>query len=171
MKLDLGGIAKGFIAQYILNYLQAEGYTMALVDAGGDIACGEAPPGKHGWSIGVSIPGSLTNTLPSNLVLKNQSIATSGDLYQFMDYKGKRYSHEINPKTGYGMQRQRSVTVISEDAQLSDWLATACSVLPIKESKKLAERYEAEILIISRQNNKIFYHHTKGFPQLWEKIN
>ena len=171
MKLDLGGIAKGFIAQYILDYLQGQGYDRALVDAGGDIACGEAPPEKDGWSIGVSIPGSLTNILPSNLVLKNQSIATSGNLYQFIEYKGKKYSHEINPQTGYGMQSQRSVTVIAREAQLSDWLATACSILSITKSKKLAESYGAELLILSLKNNKIHYHHTKGFPKLWHKAN
>ena len=169
MKLDLGGIAKGFVAQYILNFLQESGYASTLVDAGGDIACGDAPPGKAGWSVGVSIPGSLTNVLPANLVLKNQSIATSGNIYQFIDYKGKRYSHEIDPQTGYGTKRQRNVTVIAPEAQLSDWLATACSILSIKKSKRLVRRYGADLLIISLKKNKLQYSFTKGFPQIMKE--
>lgn len=168
MQLDLGGIAKGFIAQYVLDFLKENGFPIALANAGGDIAFGDAPPDKDGWSVAVSIP-VRDQVLPANLVLKNQAIATSGNMYQFIEYQGKKYSHEIDPQTGYGIQSQRNVTVISPDGALSDWLATACSVLSIKKSKKLATRFRADLLILELRKGRLRYYHTKGFPVLWQK--
>lgn len=168
MQLDMGGIAKGFIAQYILDFLKKNGFPIALADAGGDISFGDPPPGKNGWSVAVSIP-VRNQVLPTNLTLKNQSIATSGDMYQFIEHKGKKYSHEIDPQTGYGIQSRRNITVISPDGALSDWLATACTLLSIKKSKKLAEQSGAELLILEIRNGRLMHHHTKGFPVLWRK--
>ena len=165
MSLDMGGIAKGYIAQYILDFLHSIGYAIALVNAGGDIACGAAPPGKEGWSIAVSIP-LRDRVLPSNLILENKSVATSGSLYQFIEHEGKKYSHEIDPKTGYGLQKQRNVTVISPRAGLSDWLATACSILSVKRSKRLARQYGAEILILELKKGKLYQYRSKGFAYL-----
>ena len=168
MQLDLGGIAKGYIAQYVLDFLNENGFPIALTNAGGDISLGDAPPGKDGWSVAVSIP-VRDQVLPANLILNNQSIATSGNMYQFIEYKGKKYSHEIDPQTGYGIKSQRSVTVISSDGALSDWLATASSVLSIKKSKQLAEQLGAELLILEIKKGKLYHYHTKGFPAVWQK--
>ena len=168
MQLDMGGIAKGFIAQYVLDFLNENGFPMSLTNAGGDISFGDAPPGKDGWSVAVSIP-LRDQVLPTNLILKNQSIATSGNMYQFLEHNGRKYSHEIDPQTGYGIQSQRSVTVISSDGALSDWLATACSVLSIKKSKKLADQLGAELLILEIRKGKLYHYHSKGFPVLWQK--
>lgn len=168
MQLDMGGLAKGYIAHNVLDFLKENGFPIALTNAGGDISFGDAPPGKEGWSVAVSIP-VRDQVLPSNLLLKNQSIATSGNMYQFIEHKGTKYSHEIDPQTGYGIQTQRSVTVISPDGSLSDWLATACSVLSIKKSKKLAKQLGAELLILEIKKGKLSHHHTKGFPVLWQK--
>ena len=68
-------------------------------------------------------------------------MATSGDVYQHLDINGKRYSHIIDPKTGLGITWQRNVTVIVKDGTISDWLATACSVLPEKKAFKLVKAF------------------------------
>lgn len=166
MALDLGGIAKGFIAQYILNFLKHNGYASALVDAGGDIACGDAPPEKEGWSIAVSLP--IQNRVMSrNIVLKNQGVATSGNLYQYIEHNGKKFSHEIDPKTGYGTLNRKTVTIVSSDATLSDWLATACRLSSVRKSKRMAKRMNARMLILEIKKSKVSTHSTGGFRALW----
>lgn len=169
MQLDLGGIAKGFTAQEVITHLQSNGIASALVDAGGDISCSNAPPGKRGWTIGVNIPEQTDALLPRTIVLRNKSIATSGDVYQYMVYEGKKYSHIINPKTGYGVTFQRNVTVIADDGATADWLATACSILPVKKAKSLATQFGAGLLIAVLQTKKIKLYKTKGINAYWDQ--
>jgi thiamine biosynthesis lipoprotein len=167
MQLDFGGIGKGYIAQKVVDYLKKEGVTSSLVDAGGDIVFGDAPPNKKGWIVGVNQPEQADNLLPEKLQLHNISVATSGDVYQFIEHDGKKYSHIIDPATGYGVTSLRNVTVIANDGALADWLATACSILPINESKKLALSLHAELLITESVNNQLKRNNTKGFDKYW----
>ena len=167
MQLDFGGIGKGYIAQKVVDYLKKEGVTASLVDAGGDIVFGDAPPNKKGWIVGVNQPEKADDLLPEKLQLHNLSVATSGDVYQFIEHNGKKYSHIINPLTGYGVTSLRNVTVIANDGAVADWLATACSILPIKEAKKLALSLDAELLITESVNNRLKRNNTKGFDKYW----
>jgi len=169
MLLDLGGLGKGYVAQAALSVIQLRGFNSSMVNAGGKIAIGEAPPGRKGWRIGITIPEEKEVLLPRLLLLKNTSVATSGDIYQHLDINGKRYSHIIDPKTGIGMTRQRNVTVIAKDATISDWLATACSVLPEKKSLKLIKKFpEAALLISELQNGKLIRKSTPNFESYFE---
>ena len=169
MSLDLGGIAKGWIAQKIIDFLHTEGVANALADAGGDIVMSAAPPGTQGWIIGVNIPERQEELLNQSLLLQNKSVATSGDAYQYVEKNGIRYSHIVDPQTGYGVTFQRNVTVIANDGATADWLATACSILPIKKAKKLAIKMGAELLISANKNDKIVFYSTKGFNQYWKQ--
>jgi thiamine biosynthesis lipoprotein len=139
-----------------------------LVDAGGDIVFGDAPPNKKGWIVGVNQPEQADDLLPEKLQLHNISVATSGDVYQFIEHDGKKYSHIIDPATGYGVTSLRNVTVIANDGALADWLATACSILPINKAKKLALSLHAELLITENVNNQLKRNNTKGFDKYWE---
>lgn len=168
MQLDFGGIGKGFIAQMVVNFLKKQGIPESLVDAGGDIVLGDAPRDKNGWTVGVNKPGQAEDLLPEKLKLHNLSVATSGDVYQFIEHNGKKYSHIIDPATGYGVTSLRNVTVIANEGALADWLATACSILPIPQAKKLANTMHAEILITELINNRIQPYSTNGFAQYWE---
>ena len=167
MQLDFGGIGKGYIAQKVVDYLKKEGVTASLVDAGGDIVFGDAPPDKKGWIVGVNQPEKTDDLLPEKLQLHNMSVATSGDVYQFIEHAGKKYSHIINPLTGYGVTSLRNVTVIANNGADADWLATACSILPINEAKRLALSLHAELLITERVNNQLKRNNTKGFDKYW----
>ena len=122
---------------------------------------------KKGWIVGVNQPEKADDLLPEKLQLHNLSVATSGDVYQFIEHNGKKYSHIINPLTGYGVTSLRNVTVIANDGAVADWLATACSILPIKEAKKLALSLHAELLITERVNNQLKRNNTKGFDKYW----
>ena len=169
MKLDLGGIGKGYLAQKIVDFLKTKGITQALADAGGDMAITKAPDGTNGWTIGVNVPETTDELLPKRLLLQNISVATSGDAFQYIEHNGLKYSHIIDPRTGYGIQSQRNVTVIANDGTTADWLATACSILPIDEAKQLAQKMGAEVLITVLKNDKVVYYASSGFDKYWKK--
>src|SRR6185437_5863446 len=88
MLLDLGGLGKGYVAQAALNIIQSKGFKTAMVNAGGKIAIGDAPPGRDGWRIGITVPEEKEELMPHLLLLKNTSVATSGDIYQHLDVNG-----------------------------------------------------------------------------------
>lgn len=125
MRLDLGGIAKGYAADQALEILVQNGFPSAAVDVGGDIAVGKAPPDSDGWRIQVFTGVSETG----EMILKNCGIAVSGDSYRYLDYRGVRYSHIIDPKTGYGVTHERKVAVIAPSAMIADAWASAYSVM------------------------------------------
>jgi thiamine biosynthesis lipoprotein len=169
MRLDMGGIAKGYIAQQIAAFLALQGMPYSLVDAGGDMAMNKAPGKTGGWKIGINVPETTDELLPRKLLLENMAVATSGDIYQYMEYRGKKYSHIIDPRTGYGITVQRNVTVLARDGADADWLATACSILPVKEALLLAQRMKAEVLINEVTHGKIRSHFSSGFRNFMEK--
>ncbi|MDP9229782.1 MAG: FAD:protein FMN transferase [Bacteroidota bacterium] len=169
MQLDFGGIVKGYAAQKVVNHLKNKNITIALADAGGDIAMSDAPPGKNGWSIGINLPEQENELWNRKLELKNFSVATSGDVYRFTLYNGKKYSHIIDPRTGYGVTTQRNVTVIAKDGATADWLATACSILSIEKALKLARKENAALLITNLKDEKIIIHKTENFDSYFQK--
>ncbi|MGL6075626.1 MAG: FAD:protein FMN transferase [Fimbriiglobus sp.] len=128
MRLDFGGIGKGFAADEVLKLLREKFHiTSALVAGAGDITVSEAPPAKEGWS--VEIMGLRKDEPRRKLLLKNASVSTSGDLEQVAFIGGVRYSHIVNPKTGLGLTGRRSVTVIAPSGTLADSLTKVGSVL------------------------------------------
>jgi len=171
MQLDFGGIAKGYIAQWVINFLKANGIQQALVDAGGDIVMSGPPLNQQGWLIGVNLPETTDDLLNKKLQLSNCSVATSGDVYQFIEYKGVKYSHIINPLTGYGVTNLRNVTIVAKTGATADWLATACSILPIKEAKQLAISHQAALLITTLKNGKLVFEATPSFKNYWQTTN
>ncbi len=168
MQLDLGGIAKGYVAQAVIDYLATKGVHSALADAGGDMAMSGSPPGTKGWIVGVNVPETTDELLTTKLLLHNMAVATSGDAYQFIEHNGRKYSHIIDPRTGYGISSQRNVTVIAKDGATADWLATACSIASIIEAKQLVKKMGAELLITEIRNNRVVYYDTPGFGRYWK---
>ncbi len=142
LMLDLGGIAQGWTADDCLGMLRRNRITMALVDAGGDIALGEPPPGKEGWQI--DIPSADGN---KRMILKNCGITTSGATYRYFGINGKRYSHIIDPRTGQPLTHRTLVTVLAENATAADAWATAISVMGEKEWKYLKSKPEIKVWI------------------------
>lgn len=167
MQLDMGGIAKGYAAQAVIDYLKTVDIPIALADAGGDIAVGEAPPEKKGWQLGINVPESSLEVWGKSVSLVNASIATSGDLYQFIEYKGKVYSHILDPRTGYGITRRRNVTIIASDGATADWLATACSVLPVNKALRLVDKMKAQLFVAEWRKGSIIVSRSKGWNKYW----
>ena len=164
VQLDFGGIAKGYAADEALQVLREMGINHAMVDASGDLAFGDAPPGKAGWK--VQIAALDKSALPQDvLVLKNCGAATSGDKYQFLEVDGKRYSHIVDPRTGYGVLGKGSFTVIAPNATQADALASAVSVLGLDGINLLKKTDHVEGRIQLQIDDKIQTKQTAGFEQ------
>jgi thiamine biosynthesis lipoprotein len=140
MRLDLGGIAKGFAADMALAALRRRGISRALVRASGDVVAGDPPPGEKAWPVGVA-PLDPDQPPTSIVRLRNRAISTSGDSRQHLVVDGRRYSHVIDPRTGTGVAGRSSTTVIARRGIEADSLATAISVLGIDSGLKLLAEY------------------------------
>ncbi|MCS7264458.1 MAG: FAD:protein FMN transferase [Armatimonadetes bacterium] len=149
MKLDLGGIAKGYAADCALKVLQKFGLRHALIELGGDIVLGEPPPNRKGWRIGILNENGKPEKV---LELANCAISTSGSTEQYVEIDGKRYAHIVDPRTGLGLTKLVLVTVIAKDGITADSLATALCVLGEKEGHKLAKAYGAMAFFRERKN-------------------
>jgi len=169
LRLDFGGIVKGYAAQKVIDYLISKKILHALADAGGDIVMSQPPPGKNGWTVGINMPQHENQIWHQDLSLVNCSVATSGDVYQFISHNGKKYSHIIDPRTGYGVTSQRNVTVIAKDGITADWLATACSILPINKALHLANKENSALLIAIVRNEKIVIYKTDNIDSFLQK--
>ncbi len=154
MRLDLGGIAKGDAADQALLALRDHGISRAMIDAGGDIAVGSPPPGQRGWRIGIA-PLTAPDAAPSRfLLLRDCSVATSGDAFQFVEIGGKRYSHIVDPRTGLGLTRRSSVTVIAGTGMVADSLASAVSVLGPERGLELIEKSCGAAVVVTLEDGK-----------------
>lgn len=152
MRLDIGGLGKGYAAEEAIKEVKKLGITSAMMDAGGKIVLTDPPPGTKGWNINVSNGSDSLQAMQ----LSNVSLATSGPTYRYMEYKGVRYSHIVDPKTGIGLLFHVRTTVISPDGTVADALATAFSVAGIRQSKKYLKRFKgSKVWLVERQGEQI----------------
>ncbi|MGQ0633478.1 MAG: FAD:protein FMN transferase [Planctomycetaceae bacterium] len=149
MQLDLGGIAAGYAVDEALRVLTEHGVESALVDASGDIGVSGAPPGAAGWRIGIA-PLEPDGEPSRYTLLKHAAVTTSGDAFQFVEIDGRRYSHIVDPQTGFGLTTRASVCVIARDCATADSYATAVSVLETKRGLGLIEEIEGAAVVIVR---------------------
>ncbi|MGB1875254.1 MAG: FAD:protein FMN transferase [Akkermansiaceae bacterium] len=159
LQLDLGGIAKGYIADELARILKQGGIGHFAVSVGGEIVLGEAPPGKKGWKIRLE---DAKQQVMGAVELSHTAVSTSGDSYQFTEIGGKRSAHVLNPKTGKGKEDRCNVTVIAASGMLADGWATALRVAGVKKGSELAGKTPAiEALFTPRDAPLI---KTTGFP-------
>jgi FAD:protein FMN transferase len=146
MRLDVGGIGKGFACDEALNVLRAHGIDRALVALSGDIRLGAPPPGRAGWNIAATAgdPGAQAE----HLTLADCAVSTSGDTEQFVEIGGARYSHIVDPHTGKALTSRVRVTVVARDGTTADALATAASVLGTDAGLALVARFEGADALI-----------------------
>ena len=137
MRLDFGGIGKGHAADEALAAMAKLGATRAMVAASGDVAVGDAPPGLTHWTVAIAPIG--TGKPERRVYLANAAVSTSGDLFQFVELGGVRYSHVLNPATGLGLTGRRSVTVIAPRGLVADAYSKVASVLPPAKALAIIE--------------------------------
>jgi thiamine biosynthesis lipoprotein len=156
MKLDLGGIAKGYAIDKAIQAIQQVGALGAMVDVGGDIRVfGKPPRNKRYWSIGLQDPQDTSDTiLPGSYLLvlkvKDAAVTTSGDYRRFVTIQGQKHSHIIDAATGQSARDMSSVTIITDTALKADALATAVTVLGLEKGLNLIETLpNTEAILIS----------------------
>jgi thiamine biosynthesis lipoprotein len=153
MRLDLGGIAKGYAADAALAEIKQLDLTRALVRASGDIAAGDAPPNEAGWKVGLA-PLNPDDPPTTFVSLVNQAISTSGEARQHLVVDGKRYSHLIDPRNGNPLTGRMSITVIAPRSTDADALASAVAVLgPEKGLKLINSREEVSAYLVLADDN------------------
>ncbi|MEW6208512.1 MAG: FAD:protein FMN transferase, partial [Acidobacteriota bacterium] len=161
MMLDLGGIAKGYAVDEALKAIRGEGVRSAMVAIGGDIAMSDPPPGKRGWTIAISSTKDTKDEKDTKreeeietLLLSDCGVSTSGDLEQWVEIGGARYSHIVDPRTGLGVTGRMSATVVASSAMMSDALATAACVLAPRQALRVIEKNKGAACLIVRQSEK-----------------
>jgi len=146
VQLNFGAFAKGYAIDQSMKYLQASGVKHAIINTGGDLKA----IGRHGdrpWRIGIRHPRK-NGLIASIETHGEESIFTSGDYQRFYMYKGKRYHHILDPRTGYPAQGTQSVTVIHHDSGLADAAATALFIAGPEEWLKIARKLKLKQIML-----------------------
>ena len=146
MQLDFNAVAQGYTSDRIAAYLDSEGVKHYLVDTGGEImAKGGKPDGKP-WVVGIEKPAENMDderVVQTRVPLFDKGLVTSGSTRKYVERDGKRYSHCIDPTTGYPVEHQvLSVTVLAENAVWADALASICMVMGMEKSLELIKTME-----------------------------
>jgi thiamine biosynthesis lipoprotein len=149
MRLDLGGIAKGYAVDEAMAVLRRHGVARMMVEAGGNIGLGDPPPERPGWRIGIA-PPDARKPPRQFLWLSRVAISTSGDMWQYAIIQGKRYSHLIDPRTGMALMDHCSVTVVGPDGLSTDGLSSAVAILGPEKGLKLLEAAPQTAALIVR---------------------
>lgn len=153
MKIGFGAIGKGYAAEKVKQLLQQKGATAGLINASGDITCwGDHPKTKH-WKVAITNPDPTKNDL-AWFNLHNSGVVTSGNYENYIEFNGKRYTHIINPKTGWPISCITSVTIFANNAELADALSTTTFVLGVDKGLKLINQLNGiECIIVDDKNN------------------
>ncbi|MEM8499065.1 MAG: FAD:protein FMN transferase [Pseudomonadota bacterium] len=172
VQLDLSAIAKGYAVDRVALALIKVGVRNFLVEVGGELrASGVNKNGNH-WVIGIETPVQSRRQAYSGVMLKHKSIATSGDYRNYFDVEGTRYSHTLDPRSGYPVAHTlASVSVIADSAAEADAWATALNVLGPEQGLMLAEQQELAAFFIIRDGESFvasestaYSEYTEGLP-------
>lgn len=155
VKLDLGGIAKGFIADKLKVYLKEKKVKSAIINLGGNTLLVGDKNGKN-FTVGVQKPFGKQDELCAIMTLIDKTAVTSGIYQRYFEQDGKIYHHIIDTKTGYPADNGLyAVTVVTDSSCIADGLSTACLVLGVEKGKELAKQYGAELLFVDKNGNLI----------------
>lgn len=155
MRIGFGGIGKGYAAERAKFILKQSGVESGIVNAAGDLtAWGNQPDGKP-WTIGIANPDAPQHAF-SYLNITDMAIATSGNYEKFILINGKKYSHTIDPKTGFPVTGIKSVTIISSNAEVADAMATPVMIMGIKVGLNMVNQIHGLDCIIIDDQDKIY---------------
>jgi len=150
MQIDLGGIAKGYAMDEAVAVLQRHGITRVLVEAGGDMRLGDSPPGRPGWRVGIPPLENPQGEPLSYLELAHVAVSTSGDIVQYVEIGGTRYSHIIDPRTGMALTDHCRVMVVGPTGISADAITKAVGVLGPEKGLKLIDTTPGMAAMVAR---------------------
>lgn len=165
ISLDLGAIGKGYAADQMLAVLASQGTPRAMVIAGGEVVTGDPPPGQAGWMVGIDTAESASRKPACSVLLSHGAVSTSGDEHQYFIAGGHRYSHVINPESGWPLEGESSTTVVAKDSTTADGLCTALSLIPVADGMRVAESLPGvAVLWVQRVDGNWKTYTSRGFP-------
>ncbi|MCD4773939.1 MAG: FAD:protein FMN transferase [Bacteroidales bacterium] len=171
IKFDFNAIAQGYSVDLVAGFLRSKGINNYIVDIGGEVVANGNKPDGSLWKVGIEKPTETKDserTLKAIVTLENKSLATSGSYRKYYEEDGVRYSHTINPKTGYPVTHSLlSVSVLAENATIADVYATAFMVMGLEESIKFLEgNQELEAYFIYSEKDILKTYCTKGLQKI-----
>ena len=152
VKLDFGGIGKGYAVDEALKTLRILGVNKAMVSAGSSITVGNAPPSKKGWSVEAD---TVFFSNGEKQYIENRSQSVSGDEQQYLEWEGKRYSHLLNPITGKPLTNGATCLVEGPNGLITDALGTAFSIMNFDEIRKVL-RWRKSIRVLCKRDDNFF---------------
>ena len=158
--IDLGFIAKGFIADKMKEFLLSKGVTSALINLGGNlVAVGSKPDGTP-FKIGIQKPFASSGTAALTLDLTDISVVSSGNYERYFEKDGRLYHHILSAETGYPVENELSqVTILSPDSTQADALSTLCFILGYDKAVRLLENYPDVQAVFITEDGQILYYH------------
>ncbi|MDE6850958.1 MAG: FAD:protein FMN transferase [Lachnospiraceae bacterium] len=162
--LDLGGIAKGYIADQLKEYLTGQGVDSALIDLGGNILCVGGKPDGSDFRIGIQQPFADRNETIATVALQGQSVVSSGIYERYFMEQDTMYHHILDPGTGYPRESDLvAVTIISDRSVDGDGFSTTCFGLGLEEGMKLINQTDGVTAAFITRDEKL--HYAQGFQE------
>ncbi len=178
IKIDFNAVAQGYSVDLVAHFLESKGIEDYLVDIGGEVYAHGAKPGEKPWMVGIEKPSkdqSSTRELEAELQVTNRAVATSGNYRKYYEKDGVRYSHTIDPHTGYPVKHSLlGVTVVADRCGYADAYATAFMVMGLDSTMKFLERDTTGLeayFIYSDQDRPYRTLMTEGLKQSLAEIN
>ncbi|MFT4518523.1 MAG: thiamine biosynthesis lipoprotein [Halioglobus sp.] len=164
VSLDFSSLAKGYAVDHVAKWLEAQGIHRYMVEVGGEMRLAGASGRGDDWHIAVEQPDTISRTAATALSLTDIALATSGDYRNYFEANGQRYSHSIDPRTGYPVAHDLvSVTVAHSSAMMADAWATALVVLGTQRAKRVAQIQGLAVYFIRREDADFVHSHTASF--------
>lgn len=155
MRIGFGGIGKGYAAERAKNVMKQMGLESGVVNASGDLTAWGMQPGGKAWTIGIADP-NLKQQIFSYLNITGLAIATSGNYEKYALINGKKYSHTIDPKTGFPVSGIKSTTIICPNAEIADAMATPVTVMGVEVGLDLINKMKDIACIIIDDHDNLF---------------
>lgn len=166
VQLDFSSLAKGYGVDVVAQWLTSQQLENFLVEVGGELRVQGEKPQATPWRVAIEQPSSVSGGIAATLPLKDIAIATSGDYRNFFEVDGERYSHTLDPRTGYPVRHNLvSVTVLHSSAMLADAWATALSVMGAEEAMRVAKQQGLAVYLIQRQQDTFTAQASPAFSQ------
>ncbi len=158
MRLELGAIAKGYIADKIKEFLISEGVESAVIDLGGNVLCIGARPDGEAFRVGIQKPFADRNETVATAGIRDRSVVSSGIYERYFEKDGKLYHHILNPKSGYPYENGlTAVTILSDESVDGDGLSTVCFALGLEKGLELINSLPDTQAVFITEDGELHY--------------
>jgi len=155
MRIGFGGIGKGYAAERAKMIMKEAGAESGVVNASGDLTTWGTQPNGQNWTVGIVNPNVKDEVL-SYMSISDMAVATSGNYEKYVMIGGKKYSHTIDPRTGYPVTGIKSVTIITTNAEIADAMATPVMIMGIRTGLDMINQIKNIEAVIIDDNDRIY---------------